>query len=159
MQKPEEPLVRDYRVGLVVPRCGINASQVAAITLRLRQAAALLPGDGALTLRVPAYEDAAADGAIQAEVLNLGRLHKVHFVVDRPAPAPQIVVALRDCDEVWCCPEITHTGRSKARANAVYQLAQQTEWAARYKRIPPWVEVPAPQRAEKVKPKKETRLW
>lgn len=154
-----EPIVREYCVGLVVPRCGINAAQVSAITQRLRQAAELLPDDGALTLRVPAYEDAAADGAIQAEVRNLGRLHKVRLVVDRPAPAAQLLVALRDCDEVWCCPEITHTGRSRARVNAVYQLAQQTARAARYKRIPPWVESPLADANKKTKKERMFPLW
>ena len=170
------PILRDYRVGLVVPRCGINAAQVTEITRRLRDITKLLPENGVLHVKVPGYAAAEWPEGAQTEVMNLGRLFRVDLeVVEVPprAGAPWICDYMEGrvfvagmprflADEVWCCPEITHRGRSMARANQVNRLGQSGAKPARYKVIPPWVEAPAPPEKAAKKANKqrlERPLW
>lgn len=162
-----EPLVRSYTVALVVPQCGINANQVAEITARLRKCAALLPKGGEVTLVVPGFRRDDPEYGIQMEVRNLGRIMKVHqvFVGMDPRDGGTAVTVRHyvehkfECDEVWCCPELSHTRSSRARVNQVYQLGQQGARAARYKRIPPWVEAPAVSADTTKKQRKESKKW
>lgn len=158
----DAPLVDTYSVGLVVPRTGANGAQIAEVVRRLRFAAGVLPEGGTVAVVVPVTQACREGEGLQSEVLNLGRLSKVAVstldVAGRQGgAAAEVVRLLTECDEVWCLPDQTHTGHSRALPHAVYALAQSGPRAARYKKIPPWVEPePAP---PKVKPKQKERRY
>lgn len=161
-----EPLIRDYRVGLVVPRCGINDAQVAEATRRLRGIAALLPEDGRILVDVPGYPGSEWPAGAPQEVVNLGRLFRVSLSVVPvdPRHAARSICAYLEgrfgADEVWCCPEVTQGGRSMARVNQVLKIGRAGRHHARYKVIPPWVGASAGKEVKKVnKQRLEKPLW
>lgn len=160
--------ITEYAVGLVVPRCGLSERQLAEVTRRIRETAGLMHPEGVLTLLVPGFESGATQDGVPAEVLNLRRLSKVrlrtYVVRSRDGETAARIVAdmeLARADEVWCCPEMTHTGRSQARANQVYALGTARSRPGRYKKIPPWVEGPGPEVQKKATAKKTMKgpLW
>jgi len=159
-----QPLLRDYRVGIVVPQAGINTAQLASIDSRLTAIAKLLPADGHIEVWVPGFNLADAEESVARELCNLlERKPKVWAgyiptVGDHKAGvAKHIVYQLgeaRRCDEIWCCPAPGQTAHSNARVAQVWRLGQAGRHPARYKQIPPWVETPTG-----TQPKKGKKSW
>lgn len=163
------PLVRDYRVGIVIPKAGINERQLAEIGRRLDAVAKLLPADGIIHVYVPGFNLADAEASVVRALCNVlerkGKVRQTYLPMagdHKAGVAHAIVEALGgrlNCDEIWCCPAEGQHARSVARVAQVWKLVQASERAARYKQIPPWVEPPAPPEAA-TKPKtKGSQSW
>lgn len=157
----QKPLLRTYRVGLVIPQCGINAAQVADVRARLRSIAHVLPADGNVLLLIPGYDARNPKAGIQEDVLEMARASKVTLEwfgvrAKDGKSAARICAALDHCDEVWCCTDENHTHNGRTRASAVLRLGgQRGLLGPRYKHIPTWVTAaPPPERPAQVRP-----LW
>lgn len=162
------PLVHDYRVGIVIPKAGINERQLAEIGRRLDAIAKILPEYGRIQVYVPGFDLADAEATVVRNLCNLlerkGKVQQTYLPMagdHKAGVAHSIVYTLGQrlcCDEVWCCPAEGQNARSVARVAQVWRLAQAGERPARYKQIPPWVEPPAPPEATK-QPKKGKKTW
>lgn len=168
MPKPE-PLIRDYRVGLVIPSAGINERQLAVVSDRLSSIAHLLPEDGRIEVYVPGFDLADAEATVARNICNMLERKAKLWVAYIPARgdhragvAHAIVHELvkeKHCDEVWCCPAEGQTAGSTARVAQVWKLAQEGRMGVRpavFKQIPPWVEPPT---AATQQPKKGRKSW
>lgn len=145
-----EPLVTDYRVGIVVSKDGPNGAQLAAIGAKLDATAKLLPEWGRIEVLVAGFRMDDPEGSVPRDLRNLlerkGKVARRYFGTraDRKAGVAQHILSeVRSCDEVWCCPDRNQTGRSEGRVAQVWRLGQSSDHHARYKTIPPWVEVPS----------------
>lgn len=155
----------NYRVGLVVSRAGLTDAQLAQVKKRLADIAPFITQGGKIELYVPGYDITQPEGSIPPEVANLQYRDKVRVCFigihsDLVGAAGAIRFYLQEkhsCDEIWCCPALSQTGRSQARVAQVYTLGQSGTKARLYKMIPPWVDMPTAPRAPKRKPEAPPR--
>lgn len=163
---PTDPMLRDYRVGIVIPSAGINTAQLATIGKRLDEIAKLLPTDGHIEVYVPGFNLADAEISVVRDLRNLlERKGKVRITYiptrgdHKAGVAEHIIWELgprsKRCDEIWCCPALGQTANSSARVAQVWRLGQASPTHQRYKTIPPWVENPAVSN----QPKKGKKSW
>jgi hypothetical protein len=140
--------IQDYRVGIVVAKCGLNENQLAAVIDRLAQIAKVI--EGKIELYAPGYDLNDPEGSVPPEVSNLRYKEKVRICylgVDRRerGAAEMIHYELNHklgCDEIWCCPADGQLAGSIARVAQVWRLGQASRFAVRHKIIQPWVEAP-----------------
>lgn len=161
------PLLRDYRVGIVIPKAGINVAQLSEISRRLDAISKVLPADGALYVYVPGFNLADAEGSVVRNLCNVlerkGKVQQTYLPMagDHKAGVAHAIVyeleQAKRCDEIWCCPAEGQNANSIARVAQVWRLGQYGLRPTRYKQIPPWVD-PAPVEATK-QPKKGTKSW
>lgn len=143
-------LFKDYRIGLVVSRVGLTEGQLANVRQRLSEIASFIEDGGHIELYVPGWDVEDPEGSIPPEVANLQYKDKVRvcFLGLRAheggaAQAIRVQLELTSrCDEIWCCPALSHTGRSQARVAQVYELGRAGHRGRLYQRIGPWVEMP-----------------
>jgi hypothetical protein len=162
------PLLRDYRVGIVIPKAGINVAQLAEIGKRLDFIAKTLPADGVVYVYVPGFDLADAEASVVRDLCNmLERKPKVQETYlpeagdHKAGVATAIVYGLlgdKRCDEIWCCPAEGQTAHSSARVAQVWRLGQMSRFPTRFKQIPPWVEPPVPEAKQK-QPTKGKKSW
>lgn len=140
----------NYRVGLVVSRAGLTDAQLAQVKKRLADIVPFITDGGKIELYVPGYDISQPEGSIPPEVANLQYREKVRVCFigihsDQVGAAGAIRYFLQEkysCDEIWCCPALSQTGRSQARVAQVYTTGQAGPKARLYKMIPPWVDMP-----------------
>lgn len=138
--------LKEYRVGLVVARCGLTDRQLTEISRNLRMISQVLTEDGHVLVRVPGFTDVGPAFGVAEAVLKLRggkvRMEPYAFKAGHNDTAARIIADMEDfkADEVWCCPEQTHFGKSAARTNQVYALGVKSPLArpGQYKKIPPW---------------------
>lgn len=159
------PLLRDYRVGIVVSAQGPNAAQITALAERLAQITKVLPEDGQIHVYIPGFGLADPEQSVSRPLRNmLERKGKVRLIYigtrSREGGVAQNIVSdliqVKRCDEIWCCPSDGQVQQSTARVAQVYRIGAASAYHQRYKLIPPWVEAPAPQQATQAKKGKKS---
>lgn len=143
-------LYANYKVGLVMPRSGVNDAQRIVLRSRLQEIAKMGGAEpNGLGLFVPAalsHGDRACGPTSCALTEELVAhvtkgLHWINVTVLDVGPLPALLDVLRECDEVWCA---TASGGSESmlRPARLHALAQKTPVAARFKLLHYWVEPP-----------------
>lgn len=163
-------LFKNYKIGIVVSRVGLTDTQLAVVRHKLSEVARYVENGGHIELYVPGWNIDNPEGSLTPEVANLQYKDKVRVCFiglrshERGAAAAIVreLERLRRCDEIWCCPALSHTGRSQARVAQVYELGRAGPVGRLYKRIGPWVEMPdtsRPKKKAKEHQRKEQKEW
>jgi hypothetical protein len=151
------PLLTDYKVGVVMPKAGINDAQLGEMSRRLDLIGKALSEEGRIHVYVPGFNFADAEASVVRNVRNmLERKARAHITYipcggDHKAGVANLIVyelaEAKRCDEIWCFPAEGQRGSAAARVAQVWRLGQAHARHTTFKQIPPWVEAPPPPEA------------
>ena len=140
--------INQYVVGLVVGPAGLNDAQIAEIKRRISYIGRALQLEKSVKFVVPGF-NAGEDPALgmPPSALNLlhygGGIQGVEYLRcrSRGDDWKLIMPALKQCDEVWCCPGSSKDyATSTARVSRIYRAGlSDPKNASKFKLIPAWV--------------------
>lgn len=156
----------EYRVGIVVPNCGLSDNQVADLGARLKFIRQYIGPEGSLVILAPAI-NLREPMELPSQITGVLQYRTQCEVRELPAlkgsaglsAGAFLVDQLKSCDEVWCCTAPGQGALSKSRPADVYRRAQALPMreATRFKPVPAWVMQAQAHEAAKKSKRKELK--